>query len=612
MHFVVLPDHPAAVDIAIKMAENHPQVMYHESGRPWIIGSWADDDIVVAAAGTRRLALVGRTSVREEQLLSRLPQLRSATDVDSLSRELAGCAHLIYSSDAEVHVQGTLADVCRVYFATVEGVTVAADRPDELARYKGASLDERLLPLYLLAPYAWLPWPLSERCLWQGVQKVAPAHRLTLEATGGHRIRRWWFPPEPAMSLEEGSASVRSALIEAVRARVDEAGSAGISIDLSGGMDSTSLCYVANHLNIPFSTIHFQGADPSNKDSEWAERCRGDLVTANHLVMPYESVPGAYAESVSLPPEPRSEGPTSIIHPSTIAFIAKHVSQLGARRHLRGDGSDELFRRAMVSTAAMIRRHPVRHWRYLLKLKARGRWNVSTTLRNVRSPGSYRSWLRRTARDLTADFGRRSGAGWELPLRMPPWAAPEAVAAVRSLLLEAASNDVQPLIPDPAQNEMIRLAQLNGEAMRQQSHVGRQFGVSFEAPYVDDQVIEAALAIRPEAKVVEGANKPILAAAMKGIVPQDVLGRRDKSYANRDLYLMLRRNREFLVAMCDEPELARYGLVDADALRRIVLGMHPDLKAMNQFGPTWGVEMWLRGLREQQAAKVLPPIPQYS
>jgi asparagine synthase (glutamine-hydrolysing) len=592
--FVVLPDHPATTGIAGRLATASLRTLHHDSGRPWIVGQWRDDELTLARAGATRVALLGRTTASEEWLAGRLSRVRTRADLDSLASDVPGCVHLVGSVDGHIRAQGSLASAYRIFHAVVEGVTVAAARPDHLVRLTGATLDDRLLALCLLAPYARPPWPVGERCLWRGVHLVPPGHWLGLDPAGAHRVVRWWSAPGPVMSLAEGAALVRARVFEAVQARA--AGGARLTMDLSGGMDSTSLCYVAHRSGLPFTTLHHCTTDPVSQDAAWAERCRRDLTSAAHLVVPGGSLAGAYADSVLAPPPARLEGPATQIHQGTIMQIADLLARSGGERHLRGDGGDELFKLHLTGAAAQIRRHPVRHWRSVLRFRARNRYSPPATVRSLRGPGSYRDWLRRKGQELSLPFDGRVRTEWDLPLRMPPWATPDAVTTVMDLYREAVGADPHPMVDDAGDNEIFRLLQISGETARQCTDVNRRLGVTYEVPYVDDRVINAVLSIRPGERAAPGVNKPVLTAAMRGVVPEDVLTRTDKSNGNREAYDDLRRNRDRLVEMCDDPLLAGRGLIDADRLRPIALGMHADLKPLVALGPTWCTEMWLRGL----------------
>jgi asparagine synthase (glutamine-hydrolysing) len=606
LKFLVFPDHPDSELVATRFALGGMQVQYHASGRPWIVGSWATGDLTLAVAGTRRLAMLGRTTTSADVLAAALRHVRSEADLDAVARESPGCFHLISSVNGSVRVQGTLSDTLRIYYATVGGVAVAADRPDPLVIAIDARLDERVLASMLLAPYSRAPWPISERCLWQEIGKVPPGHWLQLSAVGTAKVVRWWQPPDAIVPLRDGAQLLRARLGEAVRARVDHTGSVGLSLDLSGGMDSTSLCYMTDYLGIPFTSVHHSSVDPSNMDTAWAKRCQQDLTSATHLVLPARDVPGAFSKTSLLPEEITLEGPMTLIHRELIETLARTVARAGSGRHLRGDGADELFRRSLTGTTALVRRYPLRYRRVVRRLKAVNRWSTWTTLLNLRRPATYQRWLTSVASLLTKPPDYRQRPGWEIPCHMPQWAEPAAVAAVRELFDEALAANEQPFVQDPVQHEIIRLVHLTGEAGRQCSMAGERFGVSFESPYLDDRVMEVALSVRLEDRAASGVNKRVLAMAMAGIAPPDVLGRRDKSHANRDMFDDLRRGRSRLEQLCAGPELARRGLVNAGALRATVLNLHADLTPMVQLGPSWATELWLRAL----PGRLAPPAEQ--
>jgi asparagine synthase (glutamine-hydrolysing) len=611
MDFIVLPDHPAGGTLAVRFAGEGARVLYHPSGRPWIVGHWNDGEVVTATAGDRSVALLGRTVVTAPALAGWLRTVRSVAELGERSLDLPGCFHLVGTFDGVTCAQGTLALAYQIFYAAVDGVTMAAGVPDRLIRATGAVLDERSLSLCLLGPYARAPWPVSERTMWHGVHKLPPGHRLLVDATGADRTNRWWYAPEPDVPLAELADQLRERLLEAVASRVDRTGSAGLSCDLSGGMDSTSLCFAAEHQGIPLTTVHMCPTDPSNPDTTWARRCQRDLPSANHVVVERGALPGYFAQ----PDDPvgtRLEGPTAMVHEAMIEYLVRLVAGAGSGRHMRGDGSDEIFHRTHAATAAMIRRHPVRHLRSVLRMKARNRWSVATTLRSLRDPGSYPRWLRRVAKDLTSPYDWTTRPEWDLPLRLPRWATPEAAETVRELYYEAAATGASPMIDEAGQHEVFRLVQLNGEATRQSSHIGARHGVTFEAPYVDDRVLHAGLSVRVEDRARVGVNKPVLAAAMRGVVPPDVLERRDKGDGTRGMFASMRRNRRYLEQLGRDSELARRGLVDPELLRRIASGPHLDLKAIAPLSATWAAEQWLQALPETLRAGAAQPTPQYA
>ena len=61
-----------------------------------------------------------------------------------------------------------------------------------------------------------------------------------------------------------------------------------ISADLSGGLDSTSLCYFCKDLGVELNTIFLSPEDGADSDAIWSERASKE-VSAEHTVLPYSS-----------------------------------------------------------------------------------------------------------------------------------------------------------------------------------------------------------------------------------------------------------------------------------------------------------------------------------
>jgi asparagine synthase (glutamine-hydrolysing) len=607
MEFVVFPDRAETTAVAAELTQGADRTEYYDSGQPWIVGRWTASEFISVCTGSRRLALLGRSMSKPETLVNVLRRVRTASDLDKVTRGVPGSYFLISMCDGLLRVQGTLSDAHRIFYAEVGGITVAADRPDRLVSATDASIDERVVALQLLTPYSRPPWPIGERCVWKGVHKLPPAHFLEIGRQAAVRIGRWWQPPDPVVPLAHGAEQIRASIHEAVSSRVDRSGSSGLSIDLSGGMDSTSLCFVADHLGIPITSLHTSSADPSNVDTSWAARARDDLTSARHVVIPSQTLPGAFDEAAPLFAEISLEGPAGLVHRMLIDSLASTMAEAGSATHLRGDGGDELFHPNITHTVALIRRHLLTSLTVVPRLKAANRWSTMTTLRNLRRVPSYQRWLKGVSDRLTAPHDHRQTPGWEIPCQLPQWATPAAVTLVRGLFDEALAEDAQPLIDDPVQNEILRQVQLLGAAARQCSQIGERYGVTFESPYLDLHVVENALSIRFEDRALPGVNKRVLAAAMQGVVPPDILARRDKSHATRSMFDSLRRGRHRLVELCADPTLARRGLIDAESFRSVVLGIHPDLKPLVQLGPTRATELWLRALPERLAGPATYP-----
>ncbi|MEU5301453.1 asparagine synthase-related protein [Streptomyces noursei] len=262
--------------------------------------------------------------------------------------------------------------------------------------------------------------------------------------------------------------------------------------------------------------------------------------------------------------------------------------------HLTGIGGDALFAPRPVALNSLARGD----FREALRLARRARrlapWTLRATVRTLLGGRCYPRWLAAGADRIVPGARRRpDGTDWEDVPAMPPWAHPDAVATVRRLLREAAAAAPEPLDPLRAQHEVAAAAVRAGERVRGIDALTSAHGVVYEAPFLDDAVIEAALAVRL-ADRVPGGGEPVLAAAMRGLVPGPVLGRGSRRAHSAELHAGLRRNRRALAALCEDSHLAALGLIRPEALRPVLTSLQPDTGALRPLDPTLAAEFWLR------------------
>jgi asparagine synthase (glutamine-hydrolysing) len=559
------------------------------SGRPWVIGRWADSDLTIETAGDVSVVLLGCASLGVERLRCLVGRVRSVEDLDRLSSSLAGAFHLIGSIRGSTRVQGTVSTSRQVFHARIDGVTVAADRPYTLARLAGAGIDEDVLALHLLSLCA--PGNLAGRPLWRGVESLDLGEYLRVDPGGTHCVVRWWTPPASEVTLDTGVKMVREALTHAVEARTSHVNR--VSADLSGGLDSTSLCFLATPRTHDLLTTHYAPMDAMNDDAIWAERARTALPHADHVVFEPDESPEWYGDYTL--GEGDLEGPYPVLRTrGTVEHLARQVSALGASRHLQGSGGDELFRAGPVWLHSLLRTRPLAALRLVRGARSLWRWTLPNTVRNLADQATYPQWLNHCAERLT-ESAWSPAAGWENVPQMPVWATRDAVSAARRLLADAAKT--QPWSRLRIHHELLSMMRLNGHINRRASQVTSRFGVSYEAPYIDDRVIEAVMAIRLEDRTSLTEYKPVLKRAMRGIVPDEILTRRSKGDYSPHLYSGIRRHQQrILDELGPDSHLARLGLIDPDAVRRTLASVHPDARTLAPADPTLACEAWLRTL----------------
>jgi asparagine synthase (glutamine-hydrolysing) len=596
--FLMLPDSDAALSVASRLEAlgiaAGAAIVPHASGRPWIVGRWSDGALVSAKTGGASIVLIGQHSVTEKLLRGEVEKLRDLAELDALARRLPGCYHLVGSLESETRLQGTVSGLRLVFYANIEGVTVAADRADVLGVLLGGGIDERALAARLLHP---MPYPLGTMSLWRGVTQVPPDAYLVIGPGGrSSRVRRWWAPPVQKLRLSEAAPLLRDALSAAVEAHIRPGHP--VCCDLSGGFDSTTICFLAARTGASVVALTVPGRDPADEDLAWARRAASYLPDVRHDVIPADRVPLVYQDMFDAD-DPLDE-PTQVISRSSHLVILRRIAAHGAHVHLTGNGGDAILTGSVAHLHTAFRRNPRAALRALQGERAMSRWPLGQSLRELAVGGSFADWLRMAADKVVAVpapnpavLSRKPKFDWGFVPWLPSWVTPGTLEMARQLIREAADT-AEPLGRTRGQHADLATIRSCTLFSRPGEQVSSRAGISIASPYFDDRVINVALAVRPEDCVTPWQYKPLLKEAMRGIVPQPILERTNKAEASFTETASRREHRSELIALFENSELQKIGLIDDGLLR--LLRQSPTSPELDMYSlyATLRCEMWLR------------------
>jgi asparagine synthase (glutamine-hydrolysing) len=293
----------------------------------------------------------------------------------------------------------------------------------------------------------------------------------------------------------------------------------------------------------------------------------------------------------------------AMMHPSRCLLIPRLAAAQGSRMHLTGFGGDELLSGSPAHLHTLARTHPRTALQRLRGFAAQGPWPYRETLRQLWDNSSYRTWLARAGDLLTAVPPplETPALDWGTPPRLPPWATPDAVAAVRGLIRTAART-AEPLADRRGQHIELEALGNNSRMVRQVGQLVTRAGLTLAAPYYDDRVIEAGLAVRPQDRITPWQYKPLIVEAMRGIVPEESLTRHTKDEGSYEAEVGMREQRAELLALCEDSRLARLGLIDAKVLRETCGRPLPPALPFDALYQTVACEMWLRTLETATTA----------
>ncbi|MFT9666443.1 asparagine synthase-related protein [Streptomyces rhizosphaericola] len=576
----------------------------HPSGRPWVLARPLFRKVSHLRRGRDALVLIGPGRVPEAVLADLLEGARDRAGLERRLARLPGLHHVIACLSGETWIRGTASGLRRIYHARhPQAGTIASDRPAVLAHLTGAPLDDGALALRLLD---FLPHPLSRRALWRGVHETGAGYGLALPvaapgtaaAPGPHEYR-WWEPPPPELPLAEGARRVGEAIAASVRAHVG--GLDRISCELSGGLDSTTLTFAARATDpAELSLLTVAARDRYSEDETWARRAAeaarggptGTPAPAHHII-PADQAPYFYADlaatSAELNDEPLPVAPGR----ARAHLLLSRAHATGSRYHLTGYGGDELFLGLPHAYQDLFHGNPLTAWNHLSGLRHQLGWPLLPTLKALLNRSTFPRWLAGAVTTEPQPVTRTPLLSWGVRQSLRPWFTDHA----RTLITEefrTAAEQAEPIDPWRGRHVDIDAVRMGARHFQAMEDIGMTIGLPVAAPFYDDRVLEATLAVRLPERISPWRYKPLLVEAARGVVPDALLARTTKDHMSSDEHQGLREHAPELADLWTGSRLADHGLVDGRHLLRLAAEPFSPVLVEHSISSTVAGETWLR------------------
>lgn len=363
----------------------------------------------------------------------------------------------------------------------------------------------------------------DEQTLFRGIFRLLPGH-LLVYGDGRVQARQYWDVPTGAparsRSLDDLAATFRELLEESVRLRLMS--DVPLGMLLSGGIDSSAIAaLMARMIARPLQTFSVAFKDRAFSELDHARSVAHAIKADRHeIVIDERDFFGALPQLVWHEDEP-------IAHPSSVPLY--FVSRL-ARDHVKvvltGEGSDELL--------AGYGKYP----RSLVN------WRAGSIYATV-VPDAARLWLReRVVPRLPGRMGRyaqRSFLG--LPhtpeaiffdtfagIRLPQargLLSRRAMAAARDPYAASCAwlDRAQPGTPLLNRVLYADLKTYLVELLMKQDQMSMAASIESRVPFLDHRLVEFAAMLPPSAKLRGFTTKRILRAAVRDVLPPEILAR---------------------------------------------------------------------------------------
>lgn len=586
----------------------------HPSGRPWVLARPLFRKVSHLRRGGDALVLIGPDRVPEAVLAGLLEGARDRAALERRLARLPGLHHVIAHLSGETWIRGTASGLRRIYHARhPQAGTIASDRPAVLAHLTGAPLDDGALALRMLD---FLPHPLSRRALWRGVHETGAGYGLALPvaapgtaAAPGPREYRWWEPPPPELSLAEGARRVGEAVAASVRAHVG--GLDRISCELSGGLDSTALTFAARATGrAELSLLTVAARDRYSEDEMWARRAveaaHGPTDALAHHIIPADQAPYFYAylaaTSAELNDEPLPVAPGR----ARAHLLLSRAHATGSRYHLTGYGGDELFLGLPHAYQDLFHGNPLTAWNHLSGLRHQLGWPLLPTLKALLNRSAFPQWLAGAVTTEPQPVTRTPLLSWGVRQSLRPWFTDHA----RTLITEefrTAAERAEPIDRWRGRHVDIDAVRMGARHFQAMEDIGMTIGLPVAAPFYDDRVLEATLAVRLPERISPWRYKPLLVEAMRGVVPDALLARTTKDHMSSDEHQGLREHAHELADLWTGSRLAGHGLVDARHLLRLAAEPFSPVLVEHSISSTVAGETWLRTVENAWPTPQLTP-----
>jgi asparagine synthase (glutamine-hydrolysing) len=356
--------------------------------------------------------------------------------------------------------------------------------------------------------------------LYEGVRRLDPGTMLLLGA-GGVRRRSYWQPRycEPDLvDPIEAAEKVRAELERSVTRRLRSPGRVGVL--MSGGLDSATVAALAATLSRE-EVSAYSGVFPEHPQVDESELI-AELGSSLRLGVTQASVQAGGLLASALESARASRLPLLGWGDFWTVPLLRVARADGVTVTLGGDGGDELFgARTHLLADALRGGGPRRALRLAHELPGAGENPPRRELARVLLSLGLLPALPRPPAPLARATERR---------RLPEWLAPAAAKA----LLDSDDGSAWRSLDGPrwwahAAHGLTRGVEETGVFEHQRLR-GRLVGVEPRHPFFDLDLLELSLALAPELSLDRHRNRPLLRAAVSGLLPDSVRLRPAKAW----------------------------------------------------------------------------------
>lgn len=360
----------------------------------------------------------------------------------------------------------------------------------------------------------------------EGVHHLPPGHWLQVSTASGQATtpQRWWQPcieERPGWRFDDAVEQVREQFFQNIRLHLRSDVPLGAA--LSGGIDSSAVVCAMRHVepDLPIHTFSYIAKGSEMNEERWIDRINAHVGAIAHKV---HVTPQELARDLDDMIRAQGEpfGSTSIYAQYRVFQLAK---KSGVTVTLDGQGADEMLAgysgypgqrlRSLLETRRLG--DAWKFWNDWAKWPGRSRMLAGQYVVSEMTEGSLHMLLRKVGGKPTVPSWINTGPllerGVQLRKHRPrpeDNCNTEGRRVMAELALSLSRRGVGSLLRHGDRNSM-------------------RFSIESRVPFLTPDMVNLLLSMPEEYLIsLQGETKHVFRAAMRGIVPDDVLNRRDK------------------------------------------------------------------------------------
>jgi asparagine synthase (glutamine-hydrolysing) len=494
-------------------------------------------------------------------------------------------------------------------------IAVSTDLRVLLDRLPTRAINRDYLAEFLMLPGCGTQELYYEACAYQGIQRILPGTLLAVDvAKGAAQVSRWWDwsgkieePSSP--KLADVAERYRQLLGEAVRQRCRGRTAA----HLSGGMDSTAVAILAARAlrqsgsadALHALSLVYEKLPVLSRETTYVECALREPGMVPHRIMADDILDFDGFKEDTFQDEPS----LALWHSTMNQVTTDRAVDLGVQTLMTGFGADEL-----VNLAPHYLHELIRKGRWLRAWRESSRWGQAYSTSRWRFLGPYGfsylvpSWLR----PGLGHWWRGGYASWQnqREFTIGPWVLKRFAQrhGLRQRAVDRLRRTYRGCRPVALSFALEMLDLSIGDVIRWVLGVPR--GLLTTHPYHDPRLIRFGLGIQKCCWPEPGKQKPILAEAMRDVLPEEIRTRKGKSHFNEVFFIGLSRNLPMLERLVDIAPVDDLELLDKptllNCLRQAALGIGHSAQGVDRLNLTLCLLKWI-GMQEAWLKK--PPLP---